>query len=162
MTIAKTQEAELAETFWQPTTSSTSPSLPSKDIERLRSVPGDLWQRCVALQPSKSVVMLLRDGDKEIKFGLGAREIEEELRKDLAWLQDWKETCLVVQRNPELRAEVMRPDIPDAQAIERILRYEPMLQRELYRAMDQLERLQRRRLGELVPPPANTRLSLEA
>ena len=61
-----------------------------------------------------------------------------------------------------LRAEVMRPDIPDAQAIERILRYEPMLQRELYRAMDQLERLQRRRLGELVPPPANTRLSLEA
>jgi hypothetical protein len=43
----------------------------------------------------------------------------------------------------------MRCDIPDAQAIEieRILRYEPMLHRQLNRAMDQLERLQRRRQG---------------
>ena len=89
-------------------------------------------------------------------------ETEEGLRKDLPWVQRWKENCLVVRRNPELRALVMLPDIPDPQAIDRIHRYEPMLHRELNRARDQLERLPRRRQGELVPPPATARVSLEA
>jgi hypothetical protein len=54
------------------------------------------------------------------------------------------------------------PASPNAQAVERIRRYEPMLHRQLNRAMDQLERLQRRRRGEAVPPPVNAHLSLEA
>jgi len=33
------------------------------------------------------------------------------------------------------------------------MRYETKLERQMYRAMNQLERLQRRRLGEVVPPP---------
>jgi hypothetical protein len=37
----------------------------------------------------------------------------------------------------------------------------PMLQRQLYKAMDQLERVQRRRQGEFVPPPVNARVLLE-
>lgn len=86
----------------------------------------------------------------------------EVLEQELPWIQYWKDACLVVQRNPRLRALVMRPDIPDAHAIERILRYEPMLQRQLYRAIDQLERLQRQRKGEAVPAPVNAHLTLEA
>ncbi len=39
-----------------------------------------------------------------------------------------------------------------ADATDKILRYESHLDRQLYRAMDQLERLQRRRKGENVPP----------
>lgn len=92
---------------------------------------------------------------------LSCAETEEGLRKDLPWIQRQRENCLVVRRNPELRALVMRPEILDAQAIARILRYEPMLHRQLNRAMDQLERLQRRLKGEAVPPPANAHVLLE-
>ncbi len=43
--------------------------------------------------------------------------------------------------------------LPSAEVLEKIMRYEGALNRELYRAMNQLERLQRRRGGENVPPP---------
>lgn len=44
--------------------------------------------------------------------------------------------------------------LPSAKVLDKILRYETTLERQLYRAMHQLERLQRRRLGEAVPAPA--------
>jgi hypothetical protein len=43
--------------------------------------------------------------------------------------------------------------LPAAEVLEKIMRYEGSLERQLYRAMHQLERLQRRRGGESVPPP---------
>ena len=43
--------------------------------------------------------------------------------------------------------------LPAAPVLEKILRYEVALDRQMYRAMNQLERLQRRRAGENVPPP---------
>ncbi len=49
--------------------------------------------------------------------------------------------------------------LPSAGATDKLLRYESHLDRQLYRAMDQLERLQRRRKGESVPPPVNINLS---
>jgi hypothetical protein len=48
--------------------------------------------------------------------------------------------------------------LPPADATEKLLRYEAHLDRQLYRAMDQLERLQRKRGGENVPPPLNINL----
>jgi hypothetical protein len=45
-----------------------------------------------------------------------------------------------------------------ADATDKLLRYEAHLDRQLYRAMDQLERLQRQRRGENVPPPLNINL----
>lgn len=47
--------------------------------------------------------------------------------------------------------------LPSSETLDKILRYETTLERQLYRAMNQLERLQRLRKGEAVPPP----LSLE-
>jgi hypothetical protein len=46
---------------------------------------------------------------------------------------------------------------PQVDATDKLLRYETHLDRQLYRAMDQLERLQRQRRGrgEAVPPPLN-------
>lgn len=44
--------------------------------------------------------------------------------------------------------------LPAEEVIEKIVRYESALQRQLYRSMNQLERLQRRRLGENISPPA--------
>jgi hypothetical protein len=49
--------------------------------------------------------------------------------------------------------------LPSADAADRILRYESHLERQLDRAIDQLERLQRRRGGESVPPPLNVNLA---
>jgi hypothetical protein len=43
--------------------------------------------------------------------------------------------------------------LPTAERADKILRYESHIQRQLYRAMHELERLQRRRKGEFVPPP---------
>jgi hypothetical protein len=43
--------------------------------------------------------------------------------------------------------------LPPADTTDKPLRYEAHLDRQLYRAMDQLERLQRQRRGEPVPPP---------
>ncbi len=45
--------------------------------------------------------------------------------------------------------------LPSAAVLDKILRYEGALDRQLYRAMNQLERLQRRREGEDVPPPGD-------
>jgi len=43
--------------------------------------------------------------------------------------------------------------LPSPEVLDKIMRYETKLLRQLHRAMNQLERLQRRRLGEAVPPP---------
>jgi hypothetical protein len=43
--------------------------------------------------------------------------------------------------------------LPSEKALDKILRYETKLERQIYRAMMQLERLQRLRRGEAVPAP---------
>ena len=55
-------------------------------------------------------------------------------------------------------AEARSFSLPPADATDKLLRYEAHLDRQLYRAMDQLERLQRQRRGEAVPPPLNINL----
>jgi len=49
--------------------------------------------------------------------------------------------------------------LPSMEVLEKIMRYETRLERQLYRAMNQLERLQRMRKGEAVPPPLRVDLS---
>jgi hypothetical protein len=55
-------------------------------------------------------------------------------------------------------AEARSLSLPSADATDKILRYETHLDRQLDRAMNQLERLQRQRRGENVPPPLNINL----
>jgi hypothetical protein len=49
--------------------------------------------------------------------------------------------------------------IPSRDALDRILPYEAAIERSLSRAVDRLERLQRRRKGEPVLPPVNVQLT---
>ena len=58
----------------------------------------------------------------------------------------------------EREAEARSLSLPAEDATDKLLRYEAHLDRQLYRAMDQLERLQRQRKGEKVPPPLNINL----
>jgi hypothetical protein len=55
-------------------------------------------------------------------------------------------------------AEARSFSLPPADATDKLLRYEAHLDRQLYRAMDQLERVQRQRGGENVPPPLTINL----
>lgn len=48
--------------------------------------------------------------------------------------------------------------VPNADALDRLLRAEAAAEKNLTRAMDRLERLQRRRTGDTVPPPLSVRL----
>lgn len=59
----------------------------------------------------------------------------------------------------EEMAQLAADMIPAPVVLDKILRYETTLERQLYRALNQLERLQRRRIGEDVPPPLSVEVS---
>ena len=57
------------------------------------------------------------------------------------------------------KLESLRRIVPEGRALDRLLRYEASLQRSFDRTLSQLERLQRMRLGQPVPPPVKVELS---
>lgn len=58
-------------------------------------------------------------------------------------------------RKEDLEEETERQSLclPSMEVTDKLLRYETHLERQLYRTVDQLERIQRRRSGDSVPPP---------
>jgi hypothetical protein len=74
--------------------------------------------------------------------------LDQRIRDIEFWMDRLEE-----RENAEERARQSAAVLPSADVLEKILRYETALERQLFRAMNQLERLQRRRLGEVVPPP---------
>jgi hypothetical protein len=74
--------------------------------------------------------------------------------KSVRLLEEWAKKREELVRD----AEALSFSLPSADATDKLLRYEAHLDRQLYRAMDQLERLQRQRGGEDVPPPLNINL----
>jgi hypothetical protein len=58
-----------------------------------------------------------------------------------------------------MEAAVGQHAIPNGDALDKILRYEAAIDRYLGRSLDRLERLQRRRKGEMIPPPVSVRLT---
>ena len=89
------------------------------------------------------------------------KEIEDERARIVENIDTKLETISLfegyVRKNVYLaiQADARRFSLPTTEATDKILRYEAHLDRQLYRAMDELERLQRRRRGETVPPPVN-------
>jgi len=92
--------------------------------------------------------------------GLSAEELKE---KHLMAVDRYVEATLGWQANLNME-HTEREDkqetagqaadvLPSAEVLDKILRYETALDRQLYRAMNQLERLQRRREGEQVTAP---------
>ena len=69
-------------------------------------------------------------------------------------INEWER--LSIERDHLATAAVSRSfSLPPVDATDKLSRYDAHLDRQLYRAMDQLERLQRLRGGETVPPPLN-------
>ena len=52
--------------------------------------------------------------------------------------------------------------LPSPEVLDKIMRYETTLQRQMYRAMSQLERMQRMRQGEAVSAPMMMEVSERA
>ncbi len=69
-------------------------------------------------------------------------------KKEIARLENQK------QKN-ELKLQVIKNlgNIPSRHELDRLLRYEGAIERQLYKALNQLERIQRLRAGDNVPPP---------
>lgn len=85
---------------------------------------------------------------------------DPEARKNLLLSIDGKLTelksrdqYLTARDAMQKNAELLRAIVPTDGSTDRILRCESHVERQLYRAMDQLDRLQRRRKGEWVPAP---------
>ncbi len=74
-------------------------------------------------------------------------------------LLTWRETgCEKREENAE-QARQAAAVLPSMEVLEKILRYETKLERQMFRAMAQLERLQRMRRGEAVPAPLAVEVS---
>jgi hypothetical protein len=71
----------------------------------------------------------------------------------------WRLLTLDEREEKEEEARQAASVLPPADTLDKILRYETTLDRQFYRAMNQLERLQRIRSGEPVPPPLTMEVS---
>ena len=86
---------------------------------------------------------------------LRSRHVTEVIEYLDSQILEFEELLSVRQEQMNIE-DTMRRSVammPNGDVLEKIIRYESALQRQLYRSMNQLERLQRRRLGETVPPP---------
>ena len=68
---------------------------------------------------------------------------------------------LVIDKMDESYNLPLSRSLPNKEAVDRILRYETAIERQLYRAINELERLQRRKRGEVASPTINVEVSRE-
>jgi hypothetical protein len=80
------------------------------------------------------------------------------LNRKLSSLSWCKAKCEEREENAEESRQAAAV-LPSIEVLEKIMRYGTMLERQQYRAMNQLERVQRMRLGEAVPPPLTMEVS---
>lgn len=108
----------------------------------------------------------LRACQAENPDGLDAAALRERNRKAaLAWvnrelsLLAWRKEKCVQHEADQGEASQAAAVLPSRETLEKILRYETRLERQMFRAMNQLERLQRIRQGEVVPAPLTMEVS---
>jgi hypothetical protein len=70
----------------------------------------------------------------------------------------WQERCVDEEEHEE-EARQAAAVLPSGAVLDKILRYETKLERQMYRAMAQLERVQRMRGGEAIPAPLSVEVS---
>jgi hypothetical protein len=130
------QEGELTEAAIQSVIYHGKPFSLTKDLEKLRF---QLQQN-----PDNLDEAALRAKQKEQSLAY----IDRKLRS-ISWSRSGCEEREAAEEGARQAAAVL----PSAEVLEKILRYEAALEKQLFRAMNQLERLQRRRQGENIPAP---------
>jgi len=89
-----------------------------------------------------------------------ARSFLRALASEIRWLAWYKEERASIEAE-RMRLESLRQNVPDSPQLDRLLRYETSLERTFDRTLTQLERVQRMRLGQPVPPPIKVDVSSE-
>lgn len=113
---------------------------------------------------NKSVQWLTSNPEKLPAEELRAHHLKDVLDYLDQQIAHYHELAAIRQEQMDAEDNIRRASamlLPE-EVLERIVRYESALQRQLYRSMNQLERLQRRRLGETVPPPVVMDVSLRS
>jgi hypothetical protein len=115
----------------------------------------------------------LSEGLEELRLRLSQRpdgtdaaaRREENKKQALTYIDrelqmlEWCKADCVEREVVEEEARQSAAGLPSMEKLDKILRYATTLERQQYRAMNQLERVQRRRLGEAVPPPLTMEVS---
>jgi hypothetical protein len=129
-------------------------------LERFRSRFGDMENSLTRELAGLRQELMANPG------GVSAEELREAIRKAvLGRIQGRLNLYEMLIRDCEEREENEEDArqaaevLPSPEVLDKILRYEGTMERQLYRAMNQLERLQRRRNGEKVPPPLTVDVS---
>ncbi len=107
-----------------------------------------LWTRCAAFPEEQRKEKGL-PSPEECKESFLA-EVKEEIKR---LERHQKQQSTVVHAKLEL--ESLRRGVPEGPQLDRLLRYAAAISRDFERTLNQLERLQRMRRGQAVPPPIN-------
>jgi len=107
--------------------------------EKLRAWRAEAQQNPEGLPPEE-----LRAKQKE--------RLIEKLSREISHIY-WRRTPCEEREEQEEKARQAAALLPSVEVLEKIQRYETKLERQIFRAMAQLERLQRMRKGETLPAP---------
>jgi len=110
-------------------------------------------------------ISVLNEDIKKAKTGGSPSDLEVAKRKFMELsdntVKDLERLIPILVRNEHLflQARIRSLSLPPPQVLDRIIRYETTIERQLYRALDQLERIQRQRKGDHISAPL--RVSIE-
>jgi hypothetical protein len=125
-------------------------------LKSLAGKPNEITEKLTKLR-----AMLADNPDGLAPEALKAKHQEAVLKyieNELSWCRYLKREC-EEREDKEEEARQAASVLPSSDVLDKILRYETTLERQLYRAMHQLERLQRMRQGEFVPAPVTMEVS---
>jgi hypothetical protein len=145
----------------------------AEEIQKTQDFPKDweeLKQRIFAIETKfEGVWKLLESGAQERLAAPAISKLSKQLdpteRSLLLALFTVKSAIILFEelrhsRNTSIREiAIARHVIPNGDALDKILRYETTIERQLDRTVDRLDRLQRHRKGEIIPPPVSVHLT---
>jgi hypothetical protein len=145
----------------------------AEEIPKTQEFPKDweeLKQRIFAIEPKFEPVWKLLESAAQERLATPAisklsKQLDPKERSVLLAIFTVKSAVIFLEelrhsRNTSVREiAIAQHIIPNSDALDKILRYETTIERQLGRSVDRLERLQRRRKGETLLPPVSVRLT---
>ena len=144
-----------------------------EEIQKTKESPKDweeLKQRIFVIDPKfepvwKSLECSAQEKLTEPAISKLSKQLDPQLRSSLLAMFTVRSAIRLLEelrhsRNTSVREiAIAQHVIPNHDALDKTIRYETTIERQLGRSVDRLERLQRRRQGELVPPPLRVHLT---
>jgi len=140
------------------------------EIEETGEISQEMKERIFAIDPGIESMWESMESEPEEKVADPAmskmwQDLSSEERSSIraastVYLRiDFIEQVARLRSSADRENAIAKHVIPDNYALDRLLRYENTIERQLGRTVDRLERLQRRRQGEMTPPPLSVHLT---